>query len=428
MRIVLAGPVLARTIFTSLLLSSASLALAAQEAVAPVADAKQQGNVQAAVAVPSVPSPDATYAPYVPQDDDERGLWRQVDEFERQFKNSNFVIRDEKLNAYVKEVLCKTVGPECHNIRLYLVRNPYFNASMAPNGMMQVWSGLLLRVQDEAQLATVLGHEFGHYKKLHSLQNFRNIRSKTNTMGWLSVLPLGGLASLGLQLAQFGLIGSIFSFNRGMEAEADLESIGYLNANGYDPAAAAEIWSQLRDEADATALARGKKSRKDKNGGIYATHPPTKERMTYLRDTAVQLKAKPGAGSDRGKERYRAAVAPFWADFVNDQINLNDFGGTELLLGQLAAGDGWSSGLLFARGELYRLRGRPEDLTLAAGFYRQAVADPAVTPDAWRGLGLALLRTGDKAGGQAAVSKYLELKPGATDATMMRSLAGPSAQ
>ena len=55
-----------------------------------------------------------------------------------------------------------------------LVRTPYFNASMAPNGMMQVWSGLLLRVDNEAQLAAVLGHEIGHYLARHSVERLRD--------------------------------------------------------------------------------------------------------------------------------------------------------------------------------------------------------------------------------------------------------------
>jgi hypothetical protein len=387
-------------------------------------------------AVPEVAAaPDTSIVPtlaprqkYLPQDEDERGLWQQVDEFEQKFKNSNFIIRDPALNAYVKDILCKSVGDECKDVRLYIVRNPYFNASMAPNGMMQVWSGLLLRTQDEAQLAAVLGHEFGHYKRLHSLRNFKNVKSKTNALGWLSVLPVGGLASLGVAVAQFGLVGSIFSFSREMEREADIQSIDYMIDGGYDPTAASQIWEQLRAEADATALARGKKSQKDKNGGIYGTHPPTKERMTYLAEIA-QGKITLGAGQrDRGRDRYYATLKPFWSDFINDQINLNDFGGTELLLGQLAATEGWTPVLSFARGELYRSRAKGDDLIKAAEFYRASIADPSITPDAWRGLGLALLRTGGKAEGEAALARYLELKPNASDGAMMRMLAGSSVQ
>ena len=63
--------------------------------------------------------------------------------------------------------------------QVHLVRTPLFNASMAPNGMMQVWTGLLLRVDDEAQLAAVLGHEFGHYLARHSTERLRDAKSRS---------------------------------------------------------------------------------------------------------------------------------------------------------------------------------------------------------------------------------------------------------
>src|SRR3546814_15342811 len=81
------------------------------------------------------------------------------------------------------------------------MRTPYFNASMAPNGMMKVWSGLLLRVNDEAQLAAILGHEMGHYMQRHTLARMRDMRSKAAIGAFLGGLGIvGGIA----QLTQIG--------------------------------------------------------------------------------------------------------------------------------------------------------------------------------------------------------------------------------
>ena len=118
-------------------------------------------------------------AGYKPQNQDERGLWLQMEEEERTLKKSNFIIRDAALNAYVRDVFCRTVGNDrCGDVRIYIMRTPYFNASMAPNGMMQVWSGLMLRTQNEAQLAAILGHEYAHYQKRHSLQLFQDAANR----------------------------------------------------------------------------------------------------------------------------------------------------------------------------------------------------------------------------------------------------------
>ncbi len=376
------------------------------------------------IAAPAMSAAPPPIAPgYQPQDKDERGLWMQMDEAERDLKVSNFVIRDPELNAYVRRVLCKTAGEaECKEVRLYILRTPYFNAAMAPNGMMLVFSGLFLRTQNEAQLAAILGHEYTHYRNKHSLRNFRDIKAKADAIAWISLIPFASLAvGLGVSLAQFGILGSIMGFSREMEREADAGSIPMLGAAGYDPTAASKVWEQLRVEADATAAARGKKSRKDKDGGMFASHPGSAERMATLKELSAKQSVSGMSGVFRNE--YRAALAPFWSDLVDDQIKLNDFGATDLLLGQLAT-EGWTSELLFARGELYRARGKPEDLTKAADFFRQSIAAGQAPAEAYRGLGLSLLRNGAQAEGQAALKNYLKLRPDAKDKSMMAMLAG----
>jgi predicted Zn-dependent protease len=356
-----------------------------------------------------------TPAVYQPKDKDERGLWMQMAEQERELKNSAFVIRDQALNDYVRRIFCRTVGPRCGEVRIYVTRTAYFNANIAPNGMMQVWSGLLLRTRNEAQLAAVLAHEYAHYENRHSLMLFREARARAAGAAWLSMFGLVGA------LIALGEISSIFRFSREQEAAADLESVGMIARAGYDPNEAPKIWEQFREEADATAAARGTKSRKDKNGGLFASHPPTAERVTAMAAEAKKIAAAPGWTS--GRKEYVAAMSPFWTMLVDDQIKLNDFGATDFLLGHLA-NEGWTPTLNFARGELYRSRGRPDDLAAAVGFYRQASSAPDAPVETWRGLGLALLRSGDQPGGQAALKSYLGQRPDAPDKSMIAMLAG----
>lgn len=343
----------------------------------------------------------------------------QMDEEERRVRQSSFVIRDPALNTYVRGVLCRAIGPRCGEVRLYILRTPYMNASMAPNGMMQVWSGLFLRTRDEAQLAAVLGHEFTHYEKQHSLRLFRDVKSKTSKYSFLSI-PIAVLTGgLGNMAAQAALLASITGFSREMEREADAGSIGMLARGGYEPGAASRIWRQVREERDATAAMRRRKPRGEDR--IFGSHPTTAERMATL-EALAGAHAVPSE-AELGRDRYRAALAPFWAGFVDDQVKLNDFGGTLLLLNALAA-DGWTADLLYFRGELYRARGLPADLPDAVAAFRQALAAPRPPVEANRGLGLALLRSGDRVAGQAALADYLRLRPDAPDRAMLAQLAG----
>ena len=349
---------------------------------------------------------------YQPKDALEKGLWLEMNEQERQLRGSKFLIDDPDLNAYLRSVLCRTVGKEkCGSVRIYVMRAPHFNAAMAPNGMMILWTGTLLRVRNEAELATVLSHEFSHFEQQHSLQSFRDLKAKTDALTWLSFVP-GGF------LAQIGLIGSVFRFNRDMEKQADLAALEYLSDSGYNPMASAQIWEQLRGEMDAQAKAKKQKPASDKDNDFFSTHPNTAERMEYMRAAAEKRPKSDNVGA----ESYHAAIAPWWPRLIDDQVKLGDFAATEYLLESLARGD-WSGELLYARAELYRARGKKGDFETARDLYQKALVDTPTLAESWRGLGLVQIRLGDAAEGRISLRKYLAAVPGASDRAMIGMMA-----
>ncbi len=118
--------------------------------------------------------------------------------------------------------------------------------------------------------------------------------------------------------------------------------------------AASRVWEQIRAEADATAAARNVASRKDKNGGMFATHPPSAERMATLKALAIKASATGPKALKRAE--YRAALRPALGGVHRrpDQAG-NDFGGTEFLIGFLANEGVDARSQLCARGELYPL-------------------------------------------------------------------------
>lgn len=355
---------------------------------------------------------------YQPQGVDEQGLWRELDEEERRLAQSDMVIRDDALTAYVRNVLCDTVGQDrCRSVRVYVLRVPLFNATMSPNGLMQVYSGLLLRVNSEAELGAVLGHEFGHFEARHSLGQLKAWRSGTDALSWAFVL--GNLAPSHdvvrtYRNLELNILGSLYRFGRDQERDADQLGIGYLNSSPLRPQAASQVWQNLMGEYEASARAKGLKKPRFDRIAFTASHPPQAERAANL-----ALLAQPDAADrDDGAARYRAAMTPWMAQFLDDQIKLNDFGASEYLI-QTLAQDGWTAPLHHARGELYRMRGNPRDLVNAAQFYAEAIAlDPALA-EAHRGLGLSLLKTGQPGPGHAALRTYMTLKPDAPDARLI---------
>lgn len=382
----------------------------------PVATALAAALLAAPAAADELAPPPPYTAAYQPATVDERGLWQQADEQERSLRDSPAVIRHAALNAYVRGVLCHAVGEDrCRAVRLYIVRVPAFNATMSPNGTMIVWTGLLLRVRNEAELAAILGHEFGHFELRHGLSSFKRARTTTDIMSWASVLaPYNGGA-----LAN-SLIGLHFSYNRAQESDADLMGLRYMRAASYRPAAFPRVWERMMAESDASALGRRRKVNHRYSAGFFDSHPTELAR-------AATLRAAAGADIDVGEERadpFIEAMRPWRAQFLADQIKLNDFGGSEYLLGELADND-WTPDLLLARGDLYRERGNPRDVVSAAEFYQAAIDRGCTEAVAWRGLGLSLLRAQQVDAGRAALAAYLQRAPEAPDRAAMFMLIGP---
>ncbi|NIJ16421.1 M48 family metallopeptidase [Sphingobium vermicomposti] len=367
------------------------------------------------------PLPPPYAGAYQPKGVDEIGLWREDDEGERELANSAILIRDEALNRYVRNVLCATVGKDrCGAARIYILRTPVFNATMSPNGTMRVFSGLLLRVRNEAELAAVLGHEFGHFEQRHTLASFKAQRSGTDLLSWAAVLAALGnsyQSYSNLNSIQLSVYGHLFRFNRDQEREADLLGLGYLNKSSLRPQAAATVWQNVMAEQQASALVKGLKKPNFKRVAFFSTHPPEAERASTL----AALASPDGTSRDDGADRYAAAVAPWLPTLLDDQVKLNDFGASDFIISSLAE-RGWTPTLLVARGDLYRARGNPRDLTMAAEFYGKAAEMNASLPEAQRGLGLALIKTGRRSEGTSALRRYLELKPNASDANMIRML------
>lgn len=354
------------------------------------------------------------YTPaYDPQGVDERGMWMEADETERLTRDSRFVISDPKLHSYVRGIFCRTVGDErCRTVRIYILRLPHLNATMYPNGMMTIWSGLLLRVRSEAELGAVLGHEFAHFELRHTLAGFRALRSATDMQTWLALM--GGANAANVSNA---VTGGFYAFGRDQEKEADLLGLKYLGSSAYPASVAAQIWQRQMDEQDATALGRKQKIKHRYQAGFLATHPTELTRAKYLNEAAAKME---DAG-DAGEAAYRSFMAPWLPEFLNDQIKLNDFGGSEYLLEQIAGGS-WTSELLYARAELYRMRGNPRDLLSAAQFYQAAIDKGLTRADARRDMGLALLRSQQVEAGRAALDQYLRENPDAPDRAMISTL------
>ena len=208
-------------------------------------------------------------------------------------------------------------------------------------------------------------------------------------------------------------MGSIFEFSRDMEREADLGAIDMMHGAGYDTSESTVIWEQLLDERDAARVARGEKKKKRKSrAGLFESHPPSQERIEYLREASA---AKPGTIGQNGVGRFQQEMRQWWPQFLDDQLKMNDFGASAFLLDSMRKANGASAWLDFAYGELYRNRAEAGDYEQAVAYYTSAIERGADLPQLWRGRGLALRKLGRREEGAIDLAEYLERAPEAAD-------------
>ena len=359
-------------------------------------------------------------------DQDEKGLWQLMERVEEEVSGSNLMIQDEKLKRYLGNLIGNVGGPAARDMRIYLARIPEFNAIMFPTGFTVVFTGLLLRMRNEAQLAGVIAHESAHFLRKHQIRQWRDMRRKTDIFSFLAMGAgvAGGAAGIYagdlIQLAQFGTILSLLKYNRTLEAEADAMGVRLLAEAGYDPMAMSETWEQLIGELDLSAKYRRK--HRDRDFSLFSTHPSPDSRMADLRISATEVR-QPGRTYDAYRDRYLAALAELRPTLLDDQVKLNDPGASQYIIDTLAR-DGWNGLLRFHEGEIWRLRNSQSkgDETRAAQGYAAAVMYADAPPDAWRWHGVMLMKQGRAGEARAAFTRYLQMSPNAPDAALVRQM------
>jgi len=347
-----------------------------------------------------------------PTDSDEAGLWMYMDRAEKDLKNSGRVVTDETLNRYIGEVICRLSPEDCDGIRHYVVETPQFNAAMAPNGFMQIWSGLLLRARSEDQLAYVLGHEIAHYHRRHSLQQWRTVRNTASGLAVFQLLTAGVGFGVAGDVAYLVALAGIFAYSRDQEREADDIGLRTMAAAGYDPGEAAAVWLSLIKEQEA--------SDRPDQFIFFASHPSSADRVAALEQQARDLDADV---SDRppSRERHLDAIAPFRADWLRDELRKSEYGATQVVLDQLFAGGRRPGELYFFQGELHRLRNGDGDIPKAISAYEEALSQPGAPPETQRSLGLLYWKMKRNQQAAAAFKGYLDAAPAAPDAEMIRA-------
>ena len=222
----------------------------------------------------------------------------------RQMQGGDYTV-NPALSAFVNEVGQKLAAVSDRQLpyEFTVLNNSTPNAWALPGGKIAVNRGLLLELNNEAELAAVLGHEIVHAAARHGAQQMEKGIMFQGALIATSIAAqgsdYGNMIVGGAQVAA-GLIHT--KYGRDDELEADYYGIQYMARSGYDPMAAVglqETFVRLNDSQSHNWLA-----------GLFASHPPSMERVKANKATAASLPT----GGKLGKAIYNERIASLVKD------------------------------------------------------------------------------------------------------------------
>jgi predicted Zn-dependent protease len=218
----------------------------------------------------------------------------------RQMQGGDFVV-DPALTEYVRTVGERLAASSDRALpyEFVVLNSSVPNAWALPGGKIAVNRGLLTELGSEAELAAVLGHEIVHAAARHgALAMQRGLLLQTAVAVTAAATGRGDYSSWAVGAAGLGAQLINQRNSRDAELEADEYGMRYMSRAGYDPQAAVSLQETF------VRLAEGR-GNQGWAAGLFASHPPSAERVARNRATAATLPT----GGELGRERYAAATA-----------------------------------------------------------------------------------------------------------------------
>lgn len=202
---------------------------------------------------------------------------------EREILQKSSVNHDPKLNELVKRVgskIAKAAHQPDYQWSFHVINSDQINAFCLPGGKIFVYTGLLKLIDNEAQLATVLGHEVAHAIARHGAERMSMIQLGEITRQVTATAI--GAEYRGLVNAAYGIganYGVYLPYSRKFEHEADEIGLYLMAMAGYDPREAIKFWQKMME----------KSKNMQKPPEFASTHPADINRIRHIKSILPQV-------------------------------------------------------------------------------------------------------------------------------------------
>ena len=245
--------------------------------------------------------------------------------FDVMVRSNMGVVEDPEVSLYVNQIvdrLVKTLPPQPFNFKAAVILHNALNAFAVPGGYVYVFTGLIMNLEKEEDLAGVLAHELAHVTQHHVASRLE--RAQFVTLGSL-LLAIAGVAvggSSGGAIA-VGALGAgqsaMLNYSRIDETEADQIGLQYLVAAGYPPQGMVDGFKVLRQKSWMSGA----------NVPTYlSTHPAIGDRINGLQ-ARIQGMGKSVQGRTQDNKRFARVKTLLWARYGDEQAAQQRFSGKD---------------------------------------------------------------------------------------------------
>lgn len=215
----------------------------------------------------------------------------------RQSQGGDYTV-DPVVTEYVRAVGQRLAAHSDRDLpyEFNVINDSSANAWALPGGKISINRGLLVRLESEAELAAVLGHEIVHAAAKHGAKG--QTRSIGLQLGVLTASLAGQREGYGQQAQILSSIGAQIvnsQYGQSAELEADRFGMEYMARAGYDPQGAVELQRTFVE------LSKGQPS--DTLSRLFASHPPSAKRVSENIATAKELRQDGRVAADTYREK-----------------------------------------------------------------------------------------------------------------------------
>ena len=329
----------------------------------------------------------------------------------RQSQGGDYVTEPGVL-AYVREVGGKLAAVSDRKLpyEFVVLNSSELNAWALPGGKIAINRGLLVELNDEAELAAVLGHEIVHAAARHSAQQMEKgqLMQIGAAVASVAAAAYGG-GELGQMVGQGAQVGAQLlqaKYGRDDELEADRYGMKYMKLAGYDLDAAVSLQEMFVRKFQA-----GREQ--DWMTGLFASHPPSQERVDANRRTMSELG---GPGGARNAQRFASVLAPLKRaapayakyDQAIASANKKDFAGAKSLTSEAVKLEPRESRFYGLLADLELIE---DDAREALGYSEKARSRDPGYFKSYLQSGVANYELGDRKSAEPQLTRSMELLP-----------------